>query len=1441
MTTFTEKSVMLRIQDALANLHKHSGAMPAIGRGWTLLRLWITGLFIMLLAGCGGSGSPSSTPVGVPGAPSAVTVTAGDNATTISWNAVAGATSYNVYRSTTEGGRAAKIGASTTTSYVDSTAANGTTYYYRVTADNAAGEGSASTQSPGVTPAVPVAVPVAPTGLSATPGDAQVTLQWTAVAGASSYNVYRSTSSGSQGSKIGSSSTAQYSDTAASNGITYYYAVTADNAVGEGPASAQSSGVTPSVPATAPSAPTGINAVAGNNQVAVSWTAVAGATSYNVYRSTSAAAQGSKVGSSATTAYNDATAANGTTYYYVVTASNAVGEGPASAPSSGATPAVPVNAPTAPTAVNVVAGNALVTVSWAASPTATSYKIYRSTSQGSQGSLLGSSSTTSYSDTAVVNGTTYYYVVTAANSAGESPASMQSASATPQVPLTAPSAPTGVNAAAGNAQVAVSWTAAARATSYNVYRSTSQGAQGTKIGASATLSYTDMTSVNGTTYYYTITAVNAAGESPASMQSSGAMPAVPLTVPAAPTAVNVAAGNALVTVTWTASPTATSYKIYRSTTQATQGSLIGTSSTTSYSDTTAVNGTTYYYVVTAVNAAGEGSPSTQSAGATPVAPPTVPAAPAGVSATDGVGQVTVSWAAVSGATSYKVYRSTTQGVRGTLIGSTSSTSLADSTVVENTTYYFVVTASNVAGEGAASAAVSVTHTTTWSSAKIGGGGYVTGLVFHPASANLLYARTDVGGAYRWNEAAASWVSITDTFGASESFHHGVESIALDPNNDQLVYMVTGMYASTDATARLYISSDRGGHWTHVDLPFSAGGNNIGRAIGERLMVDPNKPSTMYYGSRTAGLWKSADSGSTWAQVTSLSSAKMTADQFNAAGGQAKGVELVVYDTGTKGTGTATATLYAAIAPDYVSVAGLGSNLYKSTNGGTSWAAVSTPVSGYHIPHMVRAADGMFYVLFTQGAGPGDPGPARLYKFDGTNWTLLNSNNFAGYGGLSVFGSGSTARIALGVSGTWGNFSGQQVVQLSDDGGQTWREIAATMPHTPASDGFSGWIDDVEIDPFNRNRVLHVFGGGVWETRNASSSTPSWNFAVERLEETCALAFATPPAGAPYTLLNSSGDIGLWVHTDLTKTPTLTPYNGWSNGNSMDMAWSDSNYIAAAGVINSASAHTGTGFWSGDGGKTWATFVALPSGAADNTHHASNIAVTARNNAVWAPADSVPSYTTDNGATWTATNLPALTAISGVPRSYRVVADRKNPNKVYAYDSGGAWWGTAGKVYVSTDGGHNFTLSQGSVSANLRANSFNATSMAVNPYVEGDLWLADGNTVYHSVDSGATWTKLNNFASIWGGRETWQWPDVQGASVVALGKAKPGATYSAAVYVVGVINGVWGVYRSDDAGVTWARFNDDAHQFAGPNVMAADHNVYGRIYLGGSCRGVVYSN
>jgi fibronectin type 3 domain-containing protein len=180
------------------------------------------------------------------------------------WSAVPEASSYNIYRSTTAGAQGAKIAATSSTSYVDSSAENGTTYFYQVTADNAAGEGSASAQSPGITPAMPLTVPAAPTGLHASAGDARVTLDWTPVAGARSYNVRRSTDPGTPGTKIGSSSTAQYVDLAVSNGSTYYYAVSADNAAGEGPASAPTAGATPSAPLSPPAAPAGLSAVAGN-------------------------------------------------------------------------------------------------------------------------------------------------------------------------------------------------------------------------------------------------------------------------------------------------------------------------------------------------------------------------------------------------------------------------------------------------------------------------------------------------------------------------------------------------------------------------------------------------------------------------------------------------------------------------------------------------------------------------------------------------------------------------------------------------------------------------------------------------------------------------------------------------------------------------------------------------------------------------------------------------------------------------------------------------------------------------------------------------------------------------------------------------------------------------------------------------------------------------
>jgi len=244
--------------------------------------------------------------------------------------------------------------------------------------------------------------------------------------------------------------------------------------------------------------------------------------------------------------------------------------------------------------------------------------------------------------------------------------------------------------------------------------------------------------------------------------------------------------------------------------------------------------------------------------------------------------------------------------------------------------------------------------TRWMNVKYGGSGYVPGLVFHPTSPNVLYARTDMGGSYRWDAATSTWIPITDGFGIREEFFNGAESIALDANDDKRVYLVTGMYDWSGSNGRLYISTDRGDNWTHADLPFRVGSNDPGRAIGERLVVDPNQSSILYYGSRTSGLWKSSDFGQNWAQVTSLSSFQYPGDQIPSLPGRtAAGIEGVLFDTSNTGSGTATQNLYVSVGPDYAAAAGLAYNLYKSTDGGASWTGVPTPVTGYHIPHMVR--------------------------------------------------------------------------------------------------------------------------------------------------------------------------------------------------------------------------------------------------------------------------------------------------------------------------------------------------------------------------------------------------------------------------------------------------------------------------------------------------------
>jgi len=181
----------------------------------------------------------------------------------------------------------------------------------------------------------------------------------------------------------------------------------------------------------------------------------------------------------------------------------------------------------------------------------------------------------------------------------------------------APSTPTGLSATSGGNSVSLTWNAAAGSpTSYNVKRSTTSGSGYVTVsspGAVTGTNFTDLV-VGGTTYYYVVSAVNSGGESANSSEVSAAPT---LVAPAAPTGLAASASDGQVTLSWSASLAATGYKLKRATTSGAEVTL-ATLGTTSYTDSTVANGTTYFYEVSATNSAGEGVNSSE-VSASPVA------------------------------------------------------------------------------------------------------------------------------------------------------------------------------------------------------------------------------------------------------------------------------------------------------------------------------------------------------------------------------------------------------------------------------------------------------------------------------------------------------------------------------------------------------------------------------------------------------------------------------------------------------------------------------------------------------------------------------------------------------------------------------------------------------------------------------------------------------
>ena len=634
------------------------------------------------------NGDPHSA---VPATPTGLVATGGSAQNNLEWTPVVGAVEYNIYRGTTSGGEgttAYKTGVTTTT-FSDTGLTNGTEYFYTVATVNSGGTSGQSSEV-NATPAG--IVPTAPYGLQATDTSGQVALTWYTSALATSYNVYRGTTSGGETLLSSGLTGATYTNTGVTNGTTYYYEVAAIDAAGTSPMSAEMSTAPQS---SAPSAPTNLTATGASGQITINWTAVPGATSYDIANSLSSGTETVFQTGVTGTTYTNTGLTNGTAYYFKVSAVNSVGT---SALSNEAV-ATPSGPPGAPAGLTATPGNTQISLTWTANG-ATSYNVYRGTTSGGESLLTSGLTSASYVNTGLTNGTTYYYEVAAVNGAGTSSVSAE-VSGTPAAP---PGTPTGLTATAGNAQVSLSWSASSGATSYSVYRGTTSGGETLLVSGVTSTSYVNTGLTNGTTYYYKVAAVDSAGTSAESSEVS-ATPAGP---PSTPTGLAATAGNAQVSLTWTTSSGATSYNVYRSTTSGGEGTtpIASGVTTASYTNTGLTNATTYYYKVAAVDSVGTSAQSSEVSST----PNNFPAVPTGLTATAGNTQVSLSWSTSSGATSYNVYRGTTSGGESATPIATglTSTTYTNTGLTNTTTYYYKVAAVNSVGTSAESAEVSST-------------------------------------------------------------------------------------------------------------------------------------------------------------------------------------------------------------------------------------------------------------------------------------------------------------------------------------------------------------------------------------------------------------------------------------------------------------------------------------------------------------------------------------------------------------------------------------------------------------------------------------------------------------------------------------------------------------------------------------------------------------
>lgn len=686
----------------------------------------------------------------------------------------------------------------------------------------------------------------------------------------------------------------------------------------------------------------------------------------------------------------------------------------------------------------------------------------------------------------------------------------------------------------------------------------------------------------------------------------------------------------------------------------------------------------------------------------------------------------------------------------------------------------------------------------WGNVAIGGGGYITGIVYNDTEQGLRYARTDIGGAYRWSSRDTQWVPITDHFGGVNGDDWnliGIESIASDPVEPNRVYAACGTYTTTNGA--IIASEDYGETWTQVDMPFAMGGNMSGRGAGERLMVNPKNNAQIYYGSRSDGLYVSNDYGKTWDQVTSFPVKGNYYQEKNQIG-----IMWIEFEPGS-------GDVYAGVAMKD------GQCIYRSADNGASWEALPANTAGMYPMQAEFASNGYLYLCYGDSCGPNaatQNGMVCRYNIAENKFEDItpkcNDGRYGGFSGISVDGSDPNT-IVCGTLGFWSK-KGENLYR-STDGGATWTPFFDnTVDHyvmdvtdapwlnwgrESAQTGW--WMADVEIDPFNSDIVSWGTGATLYSTKNLTdlgSGTPvTVAFDAYGLEETAVFeVVSTPVANGTPQLYSIMGDLTGFSHLDVTVRPDDNHFMKVGTPSDLDVAWQNGNIAVYACDEGRTPLRYTT-----DGGTTWNNFASLPEAATKGKVSLSADGSTA----IWIPGNvkSAVYFTKDFGGTWYISQ--------GLTMGATIYADKLDPNIFYAVCSG--------VVYISKDGGANFTTTGITLSDNCE--------IVPSAEKEGFLWIRTGTMLGYSEDYGATINYLKNLS----------------VNAIGVGAAEKEGD-PMVLYVMGDIQEQGGgIYATEDHGKSWKKLTteDDAFGNLTPSITG-DASVYGRVYFATNGRGIV---